>query len=573
MLLLYWRNFIRPYWPMVATSIASFVLASSAGLAAPLVIKFLIDDALGRADLGYLHSIVAGIVVLYLIRGIFSYIHGYTIAKASNYFIAKVRQSMYSRLQKLDYVHFHNTTTGEMVSLFTNDLGLLQQAVTVGLGDLIVESLNVLAIMCIMIYFDWQLACVTFATLPFIILAIGFFNKKIANLGMLVEQTLAKVTTILHQSILSVMMVQSYVREDYEHGRFRDKVYQVASDFLKLQRLNAVLVSLVEFLAAMGLTVIIWYGGREVIQGNLTIGGMFAFLIYIINVPMPLRKISQAITQLKLGVVAWERLQTLEQEKINIVDGPNTIEAVRGVVEFRSVHFSYQPNQNTLQDIDVSAQPGDMIAIVGPSGAGKSSFANLLLRFYDPSAGAIYLDGMDIRQLTIEGLRRNIGFIQQEPTLFNMSIRENIAYGRPEATQAEVEAAARQAQAHDFIMELPGGYEYHVGEQGTQLSGGQRQRIAIARAMILDPAILVLDEPTAALDAQSEQQVMAAIRAVSRGRTTFIITHRLMTLVDSDKVIYLANGRILEAGTHAELVAKGGLYAKAVLSEEMCFTA
>jgi len=565
---LYWQKFILPYWPLVLTALVCFIIASVAGLSTPLIIKFLIDDVLVSGDIQSLHFIIAGIIGIYLLRGIFSYIHGHTIAKAGNKMVAQMRVTMFKRLQKLDYAYFINSSTGEIISLFTNDLGLIQQAVSVSVPDVLIESINLMAIILIMIYFDWQLALVTFATLPFIILAIGFFNKKIASLGMLVENTLATVTGILHQALLSIMIVQSYVREDYECEKFNTKMRHAAADFIKVQRFKALLIALVEFLASIGMTAIIWYGGKEVIEGDLTIGGMFAFLIYIINVPTPIRKISEAISNMKLGIVAWQRISTLDQQINSVVDGHEELGQVAGKVEFKNVNFEYLPNLGTLCNINVVAQPGDIVAIAGPSGAGKSSFANLLLRFYDPVAGTILIDDIDIRTLKMSVLRKQIGFIQQQPILFNVSILENIRYGQPTASFSEVQEAAKLANAHDFIMRLPGCYDYVVSELGSNLSGGQRQRIAIARAIIIDPPILLLDEPTAALDSEAEQQVMQSIRTVSAHRTTFLITHRLSTLVASDRVIYLVNGRIVEMGTHGKLLAQGGLYAKAVLSEE-----
>lgn len=560
----YWEKFVVPFWLLTTVAVACFVIASAAGLAAPLIIKFLIDGALDSGDFRDLNIIVGSIVILYLLRAVFYFFYGYTMAKAGSTMIARMRAAMFSRLHSLDYSYFVNTSTGNIVSYFTNDLLLIQQAVTVGVPDLVVESLNLLAILVIMIYFDWQLALVTFVTLPFIVIAISHFNRKLSDLGGLLEHTMARMTSLLHQAILSVMMVQSYVREDYEYGKFRHQIHEAAQEYFHVQRLNALLIPLVEFLAAIGLTVIIWFGGREVINGDLTIGGMFAFLIYIINVPAPVRKITQAFSGMKLGMVAWERIRDLDRQPHTVVDGHLDLDKADGRVEFRDVAFRYPSGGDVLKNISLTAEPGDVIAVVGPSGAGKSSFANLLLRFYDPSDGAIYLDGVDIRSLKIGALRHQIGFIQQNPVLFNASILENIRYGRPTATYSQVEHAARLANAHDFIMELPRGYDTPVGELGANLSGGQRQRIALARAIILEPVILLLDEPTAALDSHAEKQVMAAIRNVSRGRTTFIITHHLSTLLASDKIIYLTGGQIAESGTHAELMARGGVYARAV---------
>lgn len=562
---LYWKKFIAGYWPMVMSAIGCFVVASAAGLAAPIIIKLLIDDALSSPDTKFLHSITTAIVLVYLARGIFSYLYNYLMAKAGNRLVMAMRAEMFVRLQRFDYAYFVNTPGGDIISLFINDLWLIQQAVSIGIPDMVVESINLLAIMGIMFYVNWKLALVTFVTLPFIILAIGYFNEKITHLGNMMEITLAQLTGKVHEFLLSITMIQSYVREDYEYQKFTVAVRSVAAELLRVQRLKAILIPLVEFLAAIGLTTIIWYGGKEVINGELTIGGMFAFLIYIINMPTPVRKISEAVAHMKLGALAWARISQLQEQETQVVDGELDLPQAVGNIRFADVSFSYGDNQETLSHIQLEAQSGDMVVVVGPSGAGKSSFANLLLRFYDPLAGTIYLDGIDIRQLTVKALRQHIGFIPQHPFLFNASIIDNIRYGRPDADMAAVEAAAKLANAHEFIMSLPGGYSYIVGGGGgSQLSGGQRQRIAIARAIITDPTILVLDEPTAALDAEAEKQVMQAIRAVSRGRTTFIITHNLSLVENSDRVVYFAHGRILESGTQAELVVQDGLYAQAL---------
>ncbi|WP_346355782.1 ABC transporter ATP-binding protein [Azotosporobacter soli] len=565
-MLFYWNLFIRPYCSLIMTALAGFVIASLAGLSAPLVIRRLIDDALMKNSLSLLHGIIGVIVGLYVIRGLFSFLHGYLIAKAGNQMVTTQRLELFKKLQAKDYAFFVNVPAGEIISLFTNDLLLVQQAVMLALPDLLVESLNLLLILGIMIYFDWQLALVTFAVLPFIVLAIKGFNKRIATLGTMVEDALSRLTGSLHEALSTIPVIQSYVRQEYECEKFNRDVQKAQGDLMRVQRLNALLLSLVEFLAAIGLTVIIWYGGYQVISGHLSMGGMFAFLIYIINIPVPLKKISMAMSRLKLGEVAWQRLERLGEGNENgVSDGPQELLNVTPQsVSFESVSFAYQPEVPTLSNISLLAKPGEMIAIVGPSGAGKSSFANLLLRFYDPVHGAILYNGVDIRQFRVANWRRQIGFIQQEPILFNTTILDNIRYGSPQATEEEVRAAARMANADEFIARLPGEYQYVVGDLGGNLSGGQRQRIAIARAVLLNPAILVLDEPTAALDPQAEKQVLETLRQVSGARITFMITHRLNTLQASDRVLYMEHGRILEQGTHAELMLHSVQYAKAV---------
>lgn len=563
---LYWKLFLRPYWPLIIIALAGFMIASLAGLSAPLVIRRLIDDALMKNSLSLLHGIIAVIVGLYVLRGLFSFVHGYMIAKAGNLMVTAHRLELFKRLQAREYAFFINVPAGEIVALFTNDLLLLQQAVTLALPDLLIESINLFLILGIMIYFDWQLALVTFAVLPFIILAIKGFNKRIAALGTLVEDALSRLTGRLHETLSTMPVIQSYGRQEYECMKFNRDVQSAQADLMRVQRLNALLLSLVEFLAAIGLTVIIWYGGYQVINDRLSMGGMFAFLIYIINIPVPLKKISLAFSRLKLGEVAWRRMEVLSGGlEEGILDGTRELpKEAPAALKFEDVSFSYRPDVKTLCDISLCAKPGEMVAIVGPSGAGKSSFANLLLRFYDPVGGNISYNGVDIKEFKVADWRRQIGFIQQEPILFNTTIMENIRYGSLNASDAQVKRAAKLANADEFIEALPGGYQYNAGDLGGNLSGGQRQRIAIARAILLEPKILVLDEPTAALDAQAEKQVLNTLRKVSEARITFMITHRLNTLLASDRVIYLEHGRIIEQGTHAELLRNSAAYARAV---------
>ncbi len=563
---LYWKLFLRPYWPLIGVALAGFMIASLAGLSAPLVIRRLIDDALMKNSLSLLHGIIAVIVGLYVLRGLFSFVHGYMIAKAGNLMVTAQRLELFKRLQAREYAYFINVPAGEIVALFTNDLLLLQQAVTLALPDLLIESINLFLILGIMIYFDWQLALVTFAVLPFIILAIKGFNKRIGTLGSLVEDALSRLTGRLHETLSTMPVIQSYGRQEYECKKFNRDVQSAQSDLMRVQRLNALLLSLVEFLAAIGLTVIIWYGGYQVINDRLSMGGMFAFLIYIINIPVPLKKISLAFSRLKLGEIAWRRMESLSEGlEEGVLDGSRELsEDAPSTLTFEDVSFSYRPDLKTLCDISLCAKPGEMVAIVGPSGAGKSSFANLLLRFYDPVGGRISYNGIDIREFKVADWRRQIGFIQQEPILFNTTVMENIRYGCLSASDDQVRRAAKLANADTFIESLPGGYQYVVGDLGGNLSGGQRQRIAIARAILLEPKILVLDEPTAALDAQAEKQVLNTLRSVSDARITFMITHRLNTLLASDRVIYLEHGRIVGQGTHAELLQNSAAYARAV---------
>ena len=332
MLTLYWRNFIVPYRGPLLAAIGCFIIASAAGLTEPIIIKIFTDYALQQQAAYYLHLIIAVILGLYLLRGVFSYAHAQFMARAGNRMVTELRSTMFQQLHSQDYVFFVNTPSGKIISLFTNDLLLIHQAVTQAIPDATVESLTVLATMIIMFYLNWELAMITFITIPFIIFAIASFNQKIDDAGAMLEHNLEKLTSIVQQSFQSVRMIQSYVREDYEYIKFQQQNRETAAECLRLQRLNAIIIPLVEFLVAIGLTVIIWYGGREVINGGLTIGGMFAFLIYIINLPAPVRKISEAITKIRLGSIAWQRISALEEQPDALPDGAAVPAKVDGKV-------------------------------------------------------------------------------------------------------------------------------------------------------------------------------------------------------------------------------------------------
>jgi subfamily B ATP-binding cassette protein MsbA len=364
--------------------------------------------------------------------------------------------------------------------------------------------------------------------------------------------------------VLAVRVIKSFVREDYEIERFGRENYNNFRAQMKSSQLMATLTPLIEFLAAIGVTVIIWYGGREVINGNLTSGALIAFLIYVVNLSNPIKRLSRVYGNVQKALAAAQRVFEVLDTKPDIEDMPGATELppISGEVAFNNVSFEYKPGEPALVDISLTARPGQMVAIVGPSGAGKTTIANLIPRFYDPTAGTITIDGTDIKTVTLASLRRQIGIVPQETMLFNGTVYENILYGDLNATREAVIAAAKAANADNFIMEMPLGYDTQIGERGAKLSGGQRQRIAIARAILKNPSVLILDEATSALDTESEALVQEALDKLMVGRTSFVIAHRLSTVQRADVILVMERGRIVEKGSHATLINTGGLYSK-----------
>lgn len=554
--------YVKPYLPRLMLAFVCIVLAAAANLYVPWVVKDVIDEVLAEKNMLMLNSIAAGIVIVFFLRGIFFYGQTYLMSYIAQKVIIDIREALYRHLQKLSLSYYEKRKTGTIMSYITNDVAALQNALVESMVELVTEGAVLIGSLATMFYLHWKLSLLTLITMPVIAHAMRIFGRRLKQTSFVMQERIADITSVLQEAITSVRVVKSFVREDYEIERFKRENNSNFAAQMKNTQIMATLTPVVEFLAALGVTVIIWYGGMEVVAGNLTAGALMAFLIYAVNLANPVKRLSRVYGSIQKAMAAAERVFAVLDTKPEIEDlpGAKKLPKIEGKVEFRSVGFSYKAGEKALDGVSLEAKAGQMVAIVGPSGAGKTTIANLLPRFYDPAEGAIFIDGVDIKTVTMHSLRAQIGIVPQETVLFNGTVYENILYGDLTASKEEVFAATKAANAHEFVLALPDGYQTQIGERGSSLSGGQRQRLAIARAILKNPRILILDEATSALDTESEKLVQAALDQLMVGRTSFVIAHRLSTVLKADQILVMEKGKIVERGTHEELLAMNGLY-------------
>lgn len=554
--------FVRPYVPRLLVALVCMIFAAATNVVVPWLIKDVIDKVLAQRDVLTLNLIVVGILVLFFFRGIFFYGQTYLMNYVGQRVVIDIREHLYRHLQRLSLSYYDRHKTGVIMSNLTNDVGALQIAIIDNMVSLVSEGVMLVGSLISMLVLDWKLTLLTLVIIPLVLITTDIFGRRLRSAGHVVQGRIADITALLQEAISGIRIIRSFNREPYEIERFIDQNNKNFVAVMRTSKLMSLLTPVVEFLAAIAITGIIWYGGMSVIEGNITAGALIAFLIYAINLANPVKRLSNVYGNIQKSLAAADRVfDTLDTEPdIKESIHAQVLPTVSGHVEFKNVRFTYDGEHNALNDFTLEVKPGEIIALVGPSGAGKSTVANLLPRFYDVSAGAVLIDGVDVRDMTFASLRGQIGLVPQETMLFNASIYDNILYGKLEATATEVEAAAKAANAHEFIMELPDQYDTFVGERGNSLSGGQRQRIAIARAILKNPRILILDEATSALDTESEKAVQDALDTLMKGRTSFAIAHRLSTIKNADQIVVIDKGHIVEKGTHAELLANGGLY-------------
>jgi subfamily B ATP-binding cassette protein MsbA len=559
-------TYVRPYNKWMVVSIIALLFSVGLGLILPLVIRNLVDLIFVDNDLQQLNRLAIGLFLVFILQSIFSFIHRLSLAYVGENAVVDIRVQVFSHLQALSLRFFGDYRTGEIVSRITNDTSLLQSAITDDLVALLRQGITLIGAAVLLFWLDWRLTVIILLGIPFITLTMVWLGRKIRRESKAVQDALAKSASVVEETTAGVRIVKSFARERYEIERFTGAVKETYAAAMRRAKIGAVLGPIIGFLAFASITITLWFGAFEVIQGRLTAGDLVAYLIYTMMVAAPIASLAGLYARFQGAIGATERLFDLLDEKPDITSKPDAIilPPLTGEVKFEGVSFTYTEDIPVLRNVSFRADPGKIIALVGPSGAGKSTLISLIPRFWDVDAGMVNVDGFDIRQVNLHSLREQIGIVPQETILFSDSVFANIQYGNLEATKEDVKAAAKAANAHEFILnDLPHGYETEVGERGVKLSGGQRQRIAIARAILKDPRILILDEATSSLDSESESLVQEALEHLMQGRTSFVIAHRLSTIINSDWVLVLNEGRLVEQGTHLSLLEQpNGLYAR-----------
>lgn len=577
-------RYVRPYWlPMLVATLA--LLGSSLiVLALPWAVSQLVDTVFAARDADLLNRLALGLLGLFVLQSGFYFVEAYYLARIGQRVVADIRVDLHARLLSLPAVFYDNRRVGEMVSRVTNDVTLVQTVLTETPVAFLRQTVTFVGALALMIWMNWQLTLFVAALIPPLTLFAIFFGRRIQHLSTAVQDRLADSTTVLEESLSGIRVIKSFGREPFEQARFAARVELTFATAMQRVRLRAIFIPLIVFFSFGSIIAVLWFGGQQVLAGTLSAGGLVAFLFYMFMVAGPLGEFAGLYAQVREALGASRRIfEILDHQGEDHGLALPALPPVAGLVRFESVSFGYQEQEQAppmteaqqsgdasgrtsrerlvLNSINLTAQPGEVIAIVGPSGVGKTTLVNLIPRFYETTGGCIEIDGIDIRGVSLDSLRSQIGSVPQETFLFGGTVGENIAYGKLGAGIDAIEAAARAAYAHDFIMALPHGYATIVGERGVKLSAGQRQRVAIARALLKDPAILILDEATSALDTESERSVQAALERLMQGRTSFVIAHRLSTVQRADSILVLQGGQIVERGRHAELLTAGGLYA------------
>lgn len=555
---------LTPYWKTLILS--AFLLVGRAGLelVPPLFQKEIVDGVINAFNLKYLGVMIAALVGVYALSQLVQIGDNYIRHALGEKFIFDLRVRLYAYLQKMSLSFFERTSTGELMSRVTNDLSALEHFVTHGSALTAVDLIRLIGGSIILLVLDWRLAALVLIPVPILAIALRHYNTKIRPVYRNVRARLGDINAKLQDNLSGIRVIQAFAREDMERKRFTTESERYYRARVKGIRYWSVFFPAIRFLGAMGSVIVLGVGALMVVKGEMSLGTLVAFLSYTTSFYEPINRLTEVDNIFQEAIAAGERFFEILDQTTEVGDTPDAVAlpTIQGKLVFDEVAFRYGTGDKVLHDIAFEMAPGEMVALVGPSGAGKTSIANLICRFYDPNQGQITIDGHDLRQIKLSSLRQQVAVVLQDSFLFNNSVVENLLYGKPDADRDEIMEAAKAANAHEFIIQLPEGYDTEIGERGVKLSGGQKQRLALARAILADPRILILDEATSSVDAEAEFLIQQALERVLKDRTSLVIAHRLSTVRNADKIIVLDKGRIVEIGKHDELLACDGLYSQ-----------
>ncbi len=572
---------LRKYWLVALGAYVSLLVVTAGNLVTPRLIQVLIDRGITGKDLPLILWMALGLVALALGRSLFQFAQGYLSERASQGVAYDLRNALYAKIQGLSFSYHDRAQTGQLLTRATNDVELVRMFTGMGFLQFLNSVVMLVGSLVLLFAMNWRLALVAVVILPLVLGLFSVFGLKARPMFSRVQKKLSALNTILQENLAGVQVVKAFAREPFEAERFGKSNWELLEEFLKVGRLMAFLFPTLFLVFNLSTLAVYWYGGFQVIGGNLTVGQLVAFNTYLMMVMMPVGVLGMIATMISRAAASAERVFEILDAQSEVADAPDAqpLPPLEGRVAFEDVRFRYfacgerrrtagsGEDEWVLDGVSFVAEPGQTMALLGATGSGKSTVINLIPRFYDVSEGRITVDGHDVRDVTIDSLRSQIGIVLQEATLFTGTIRDNIAFGKPEATVEKIVAAAKAAEAHEFIMGFPDGYDTEVGERGVTLSGGQKQRIAIARALLLDPRILILDDSTSSVDFSTEERIQQALDELMKGRTSFVIAQRISTVLNADQILVLDRGRIVARGTHEELMESSPIYAEIYYSQ------
>ncbi len=573
-------DLLYPHWLTLSFAFIAVIGESLTDLLEPWPLKIVFDyvfgskrmpdwlagivSYIGTDKFSILNFAVLSVLAIAIVGALSSYCEKYLTTSVGQWVMHDLRRVLYSHIQRLSLSFHDHKRTGDLISRVTTDIDAVQSLISNVLLGLVVNVLTLVGMMLVMLYLNWAFTLIALLVAPGLFLVVYHYTHRIKRASRAMRQQEGEVVNVLEEVLSSIRVVKAFAREDYEQKRFERESRESVEKALQARNVKAKLPPIVEMIVACGTCLVLWYGARLVLTGTLTSGDLLVFLLYLGKMYKPMRELSKMTDTISKASVGWERIREVLENEMQIRDvrGAKSAPRFKGKIEFDRVSFSYDSNQPVLKDITLKIEPGQLAALVGPTGAGKTTIVSLLPRFYDLTSGEIKIDGTDIRKFKQKSLREQISFVLQETLLFRAPVWQNIAYGKPEASRAEIIRAAKLANADEFIDKMPEGYDTMIGEHGATLSGGQRQRITIARAIIRNSPILILDEPSAGLDAESEKLVFDALGNLMEGKTSIVIAHRLATVIRADVIFVIDDGKVVEQGTHAELLAGGGLYSR-----------